>query len=90
LTGVRKLIKINQLGVNMPIYEYVCKECGNEFDAMRAMKDADTAITCNNCNSDQTKRKLSLFIARSNGKQVAGNSHSCGGCGGGNCSTCQN
>jgi putative FmdB family regulatory protein len=76
--------------INMPIYEYVCKECGAEFDAMRSMKDADIEIKCKKCQSIKTQRKLSRFFASSGGRQIAGSNHSCGGCGGGNCSHCNN
>ena len=75
----------------MPIYEYVCNVCGTEFDALRSMKDADTAIDCKKCQSNKTHRKLSKFFANSGGRQLAGSGHNCGGCGGGgNCSHCNN
>jgi putative FmdB family regulatory protein len=76
----------------MPIYEYLCKECGTEFDALRSMKDADTVIVCKKCQSDKTQRKLSKCFANSGGHTLAGSGHSCsGGCGGGgNCSHCNN
>ena len=30
----------------MPVYEYVCKNCGHKFDALRSMKEADAPIHC--------------------------------------------
>ena len=76
----------------MPIYEYICKECGNEFDAIRSMKEADTSIECKKCQSEKTQRKLSRFFAKSGGRQLTGSSHNCNGTcgGGGNCSNCNN
>jgi putative FmdB family regulatory protein len=38
----------------MPLYEYVCKDCGHHFDALRSMKDADKTINCRSCQSEQT------------------------------------
>ena len=74
----------------MPLYEYVCQECGTRFDALRAIKDADQPIPCKLCQSTHTTRKLSVFFAQSGGKVVAGTSggDSCGSCAGGNCSHC--
>ena len=73
----------------MPLYEYVCKDCGNHFDALRSMKDADKTIQCRSCHSEQTSRALSVFFSSCEGKAVAGTGgSSCGGCGGGTCSSC--
>lgn len=73
----------------MPFYEYVCKDCGQRFDAMRAMKDADAPILCKHCKGDHTQRALSVFFAASNGKAVTGSSSGgCGGCSGGSCASC--
>ena len=72
----------------MPIYEYVCLDCGERFELMRSMKDADAPLTCNKCDSEHTSRMLSLFFASSGGRVVAGGSPSCAGCAGGSCATC--
>jgi putative FmdB family regulatory protein len=75
----------------MPLYEYICQDCGNHFDALRSMKDADKPIHCSQCDSENTSRQLSLFFAQSSGRVVAGNTGSgCAGCSGGSCSTCNN
>ena len=62
----------------MPIYEYSCLDCGTQFETIRSMKDADTVIRCKECESRNTKRRLSVFAAHSEGGIVAG-------CGGGVC-----
>jgi putative FmdB family regulatory protein len=73
----------------MPIYEYICLDCKNRFDAIRSMKDADSPIRCDQCESDHTSRMISVFYAQSAGKVVAGgNAGGCAGCSGGTCSTC--
>lgn len=72
----------------MPLYEYICLDCKKRFDALRAIKDADAPIPCSACQSEHTSRLLSLFYARSGGKQVAGSSSGCVGCSAGSCSGC--
>ena len=72
----------------MPLYEYVCKDCGHHFDALRSMKDADKVIPCRSCHSEQTQRALSVFYASSEGRSVTQSGSGCGGCSGGSCSSC--
>lgn len=73
----------------MPIYEYICLDCGDRFDALRPMKDADEQIDCHKCSSERTLRQLSIFFAQSAGKAIAGgNGGGCAGCSGGSCAGC--
>lgn len=72
----------------MPIYEYVCQDCKYKFESMRAMKDADAPIACEQCHSVKTSRAISLFSAQSGGRVIAGNSGGCAGCSSGSCSSC--
>ena len=73
----------------MPIYEYICKDCKNKFDALRQMSEADKPIECNNCHGMQTSRALSVFFAQSGGKVVAsGNGGGCAGCSSSSCTGC--
>lgn len=76
----------------MPIYEYSCPQCGNEFEELVASHS--TQVTCKKCASDKVQRKLSSFSPKvaspSSGCAMrqscpAANSHACGGscgCGG--------
>ncbi len=41
----------------MPTYEYVCKECGYEFEKFQQMTD-DHLKTCPECKKDALKRKI--------------------------------
>ncbi len=73
----------------MPIYEYLCKDCGVRFEVLRPIKEADTPVLCNSCQSDNTQRALSVFYAQSGSQIIAGgNSGGCAGCAGGSCATC--
>jgi putative FmdB family regulatory protein len=74
----------------MPIYEYICKDCGSHFDTLKAMKDADAPAICLDCHSVNTSRQLSVFVAKSGERTVAGNSGGCSGCHGGSCTSCHN
>jgi putative FmdB family regulatory protein len=72
----------------MPIYEYVCLDCHEQFDALRPMAEADSPIACVECESEHTSRTISVFFAQSGGRVVAGTSSGCAHCSGGTCSTC--
>ena len=73
----------------MPIYEYVCLDCGERFERVRTMKEADAPISCAGCESQHTSRMLSLFFASSGGKAVAGSAGGCASCSSGSCATCR-
>jgi putative FmdB family regulatory protein len=72
----------------MPIYEYQCKECGSQFEVIRSMKEADSPIDCHECHSQKVNRMISLFVAKSGERTVAGGGGGCAGCGGGTCAGC--
>ena len=75
----------------MPIYEYICKDCNNKFEAMRSFSDADKEISCTHCGSTNTKRAVSkCFSCGSGGETFSATSSGggCAGCSGGNCSHC--
>jgi putative FmdB family regulatory protein len=74
----------------MPIYEYVCKSCKQEFEIIRPMSQKDAPLECEKCGSKKVKRKLSVFSARNESGSVAGTSGGCdcGSCSGGNCNSC--
>lgn len=51
----------------MPLYEYVCRSCGQPFERIVSFSQADHAQACPNCRSDETERKLSTFAVASAG-----------------------
>ncbi len=51
----------------MPVYEYVCEKCGEQFEALRPMADSDAMIRCPACKSKRTSRTISVFAAHSGG-----------------------
>jgi putative FmdB family regulatory protein len=45
----------------MPIYEYLCQECGSAFEKLRKAREADEGVECPDCDSGNVKRQLSSF-----------------------------
>lgn len=46
----------------MPVYEFVCKQCGTEFEQRQPMAQAEQLPACPECASKQTKKRLSNFV----------------------------
>jgi len=68
----------------MPLYEYRCKSCGEEFEKMVRFSETQSPI-CPTCSSQQTEKKLSLVATRgfSGGLSLGSASSSCGPSSGG-------
>lgn len=47
----------------MPIYEYVCRECGNELEKLQKLSD-DPLTECPECGEAALKRKVSAAAFR--------------------------
>lgn len=45
----------------MPLYDYLCRQCGATFEKLRRMQDADEDLTCPRCESSNVERMLSTF-----------------------------
>ncbi len=46
----------------MPIYEYKCEDCGNEFEKLVSMS-AETNPQCPKCKSEHVKKKMSMVAS---------------------------
>jgi putative FmdB family regulatory protein len=80
--------------LNMPIYEYVCKNCKNKFELMRSFSRSKESADCPRCQK-QAERILSACYSKSADSSgatqpIAGGGGGCGSCGGGNCGSCSN
>lgn len=68
----------------MPIYEYTCQDCGDEFELL---VNSSTQPTCPSCQSQRLEKEFSTFAAHGAEKaaSVSGHSHGpgCGCCCGG-------
>jgi putative FmdB family regulatory protein len=77
----------------MPLYEYVCADCGLKFEKLRPMSQMNEPIACVQCGSSQTCRAISLFSAISKGsdggsRTISGTGGGCASCAGTSCATC--
>jgi putative FmdB family regulatory protein len=60
----------------MPIYEYACGKCGNEFEMLVR---SDTVAGCPSCRSTEVAKKLSVFATAGPAEDAA--PMACGTCG---------
>ncbi|QJB55463.1 zinc ribbon domain-containing protein [Pseudodesulfovibrio sp. zrk46] len=80
----------------MPIFEYNCKACGEEFEEL--VFDRDECPPCPKCGSEDTGKLMSAVRSRIGGgaPDMGGEaaapapaaSSGCAGCSGGDCSSC--
>jgi putative FmdB family regulatory protein len=68
----------------VPLYEYRCAGCGQEFE--RYVATATAAVSCPACTGANVKRKLSLFAFKADGAPMSTAMPSGGSCCGGGCS----
>jgi len=47
----------------MPLYEYHCTECGDEFEKRLSFSEADCLPVCPKCASQNTQKKLSKVVS---------------------------
>jgi putative FmdB family regulatory protein len=45
----------------MPLYEYICSNCGEAFSLLRRLADRDDEIECPGCGEQQAQRQFSSF-----------------------------
>lgn len=64
----------------MPLFEYACRECHHEFEAL--VRASDTPA-CPTCHSAQLDRRISVFAAHSATTTVSTvpSTGACGSCG---------
>jgi putative FmdB family regulatory protein len=51
----------------MPIYEYICKECGNKSEISRHFYDLDEELACPVCGEYRLEKQFSTFSAAGTG-----------------------
>lgn len=69
--------------VKMPIYEYICLKCSNDFSVLQSMSSSEKDTTCSKCGSNNVKKKVSVFSANVAGDSLASPSSCPAGGGGG-------
>jgi len=67
----------------MPIFEYLCKDCGKAFE--KIVPRYDSSASCSHCNSGNVEKQLSVFAvagsSASAAEDFAASDGSCGRCG---------
>ena len=67
----------------MPIYEYQCKDCGSQFEKLMGFSDPNVnSPECPDCESRNTKKRLSTIASFYASGSSAISSSSCGSSGG--------
>jgi len=67
----------------MPIFEFKCLTCGEEFEVLLKNKEEISQVRCKNCGSEKIERLMSIVNsiisegARSSDKPRIAESHSC-------------
>ncbi len=68
----------------MPIYEYVCRECEEEFEKLVF---GSQKVTCPKCDSEDIRKKFSVF-GMSGVEKSSGGGSGCSSCSSSSCSSC--
>jgi putative FmdB family regulatory protein len=69
----------------MPIYEYKCTACGEDFEKLVF---GNKAVDCPKCSSPEVKKKMSTFGMSGVDKPFTGSS-GCSTCSKGTCTSCK-
>ena len=48
----------------MPIYEFICEECFEEFEKLVGFRQSEIELNCPACGSDLIRKKISNFASR--------------------------
>jgi len=63
----------------MPIFEYICKDCGRSFERIVPRYDSET--DCTHCNSQNIEKQLSVFAVAGPSGETSSGDAGCGRCG---------
>ncbi|MFH1862446.1 MAG: zinc ribbon domain-containing protein [bacterium] len=55
----------------MPIFEYHCPDCQEDFEELRTLSDRDRELPCPRCGSLRPQRRVSLFASASSAASVS-------------------
>lgn len=55
--------------IEMPTYEYECKECNKKFSLMLSISEHETAkVSCPKCKGKRVTQRISAFTAKTSRK----------------------
>jgi len=58
----------------MPLYEYDCNDCGENFDLMRKLSDT-SPVKCEKCESENVKKRFNVSSFKLIGKGFYANDY---------------
>jgi putative FmdB family regulatory protein len=61
----------------MPIYSYICNECGEKFDLLVGVTAQPEELKCKKCNSQNIKKTLGTFSVGGGSGKSGGSDSSC-------------
>jgi len=61
----------------MPVYTYICKDCGEKFDLLIGVTSEETELKCKKCNSRNIDKILSSFSVGNSGNKSSSSGPSC-------------
>ncbi|HAX61949.1 MAG TPA: hypothetical protein DCX95_05275 [Elusimicrobia bacterium] len=67
----------------MPIYTYICKNCGESFELLVGLNDSGKDLKCEKCGSKNIQRTVASFNAGSG--KGSSSAPSCPTCSSGTC-----
>lgn len=67
----------------MPLYEYICLDCGQPFEKMLRFSEVDQIPGCPTCAGTNTKKQISMFASSMSATSTGNNSSAACGSGGG-------
>ena len=70
----------------MPIFEFTCKKCKENFEVLFRSRDEKVPIECPKCGSRKAERQMSAFAGKVGNTSAGGSG--CGGCSSSSCSSC--
>jgi len=73
----------------MPIYEYRCEDCGQEFESLVLGSETPECVKCSGKNVNKLMSACG-FVSKGSGGQTVGSSagSSCAGCSASSCAGC--
>jgi len=75
----------------MPLYEYICGDCGRTFERIRSAAVADEEVQCGYCGGVGARRAVSRFFSVSKGGNgnLGASSGGCASCSASSCASCK-
>lgn len=58
----------------MPIYEYVCQDCGEKYEKLVRSSTAAVELACPQCGSQRGEKAISIFGALAGSRSPVGSS----------------